>query len=181
MKLSILIPTLPGREHYLNNLLLNINVQKKNYNLEILIDDTDRQVSTGRKRNNLISRSIGDYIWFIDDDDDIHHDALRLVYGALDKKPDVVTFNGWMTTDGRRKERFIIRLGSNYTKRMGIYYRYPNHICPMKRELIKDIKFEDIYHGEDYLWATQIHDKALLQTEEVITEDIYHYKFRSKK
>lgn len=181
MKLSILIPTLPGREHHLNSLLANINLQKRNYSLEVLIDDRGREIPTGTKRNDLISRSNAEYIWFIDDDDSIHYNAIELVFNALSNNPDVVTFNGFMTTNGRRKERFLIRLGSDYKKMAGIYYRYPNHICPMKRELIKDVKFPNIYHGEDYQWATAIHDKGILQTQEVITEEIYHYKYVTNK
>lgn len=185
MILSILIPTLLNRESMLKSLLNDIYNQAyalDNVNdIEVIIDDRDNSISTGEKRNDLISRAMGKYIWFIDDDDAILPYSIKEVMNGCLKNVDVITFNGFMTTDGRNREDFVIRLGEQYEKRNGVYYRFPNHICPIKKSLISNIKFPNIFFGEDYAWAKIINDERILKTEHIINKDIYHYKFINNK
>jgi len=190
MILSILIPTLPTPENkkFLNELMNNIfnQIKEKNYSdVEILTDPRGKEISTGEKRNSLIKRATGDYTWFIDDDDFIFDYAIEDILVAAQSSPDVICFNGFMTTDGEKRVDFELRLGHPYcaTQKDGkeYYLRFPNHIVPMRREKIKDILFENITQGEDYKWAKKINDLGLLKTQVVIDKNIYHYRYRSKK
>jgi len=187
--LSILIPTLPERERYLCEMLMNLNSQIVKNNLvgkvQIITDDRGREITTGQKRNELISQAKGKYIWQVDDDDFIFDYAINEIVNAASKNPDVIVFNGFMTTNGDCKVTFELRLGHGYEAvyREGKehYLRFPNHIVPMKKELIKDIKFENLSFGEDYKWAKQINDLGLLKTQEIIDKDIYHYIYSTNK
>ena len=85
-----------------------------------------------------------------------------------------------MTNNSVDRKDFVIKLNESYEERKGIYYRYPNHLCPMKKELIKDVKFEDITIGEDYKWATKIKELDLLKTEVHIDCNMYHYDYKTK-
>lgn len=184
MILSILIPTLTDRVNYLNNLLKIINNQiqaiKAEDKVEILVNSDNRQKTTGEKRNELLQLAEGDYVWFIDDDDEIYPGAIKAILEAANKNPDCMAINGTMTTNGVNEERWYIAINNSYEKRNGIYYRYPNHITPIKRKLAVKIKFPEKTFGEDFDYATQLKNAGLLKTEEIIKLPIYHYKYRTK-
>lgn len=184
VKLSILIPTLPERSHYLDNMLRNLNAQRT-FEIEILIDKRTREVSTGVKRNDLLKKSIGKYTTFVDDDDEVPPYYVEEILKAIEKDPDVVCLDGFMTTDGDNRVDWEMRLGHPYaaTERNGkeFYLRFPNHLCPMKREHSVNMFFPDMTLGEDYQWAKRINDQGLLKTQEVINKWMYHYKYSTKK
>lgn len=183
MTLSILIPTLPERYALLKRLQDKLLPQVQFYSDRIAIyyNDAGRAMSIGEKRNSLLSQVITDYSVFIDDDDLVSGHYINRIIHAIDQKPDVVTFNGYMTTNGGRRQNFVIKLGERYEQRNNTYYRFPNHLCPMRTELIRQVKFPHIVSGEDYAWARTIHDRKLLKTSIHIEEDLYHYDFNSYK
>ncbi len=188
--LSILIPTLPERKHFFDEICSDIINQAAKINcshlVEIVSDDRIRGASatTGRKRNDLTARAKGVYTWHIDDDDAILDTAIEDVLKAAESNPDVIVFNGFMTTDGAKRVDFELRLGHPYCaiEKDGkeYYLRFPNHITVMKRELIKDILFDDVTVGEDYAWAKKINDLGILKTQEIIDKPIYYYRCRTK-
>jgi hypothetical protein len=185
MKLAILIPTLPETRNInlLQRLRDRIDKQVEKYpDVRITINDAPRSMPTGTKRNQLISISgASEYFCFIDDDDMVSHNYVSLIMEAIEKSPDVITFNGWMTTDGNRRQDFEIRLGEKYEERNGKFYRYPNHLCVYKREKVSHVKFPATWQQEDYIWATEIKNKGLLKTEVHIDQDLYWYDFQSNK
>ena len=188
MTLEILIPTLPERKEFLNGLVSTIFSQSNhgcfNSDIIISIDDRGEEISTGTKRNDLLSKATGDYVWFVDDDDIIMFRGLDTVYEACQTNADVIGINGIMTTNGMNEVFWEIRLGHPYcaTIRDGkeIYLRHPNHITPMKREHAQKIKFPEITLGEDYAWACALKDSGLLKTQTVVDQLVYHYDFRTK-
>lgn len=185
MKLSILIPTLPERAGHLKR-LENILLPQLKPQVEIVKDDRPRGVTTGEKRNDLIKRAVGEYICFCDDDDQITAYYLDEILKALESNPDVVTFDGWMTTDGGSRVDWSIKLGENYEARKdpdGItrYYRWPNHLTPMRKSLIQHIQFPHKHQGEDYEWCKKINDMRLLKTSVHIPLKLYHYQFVTRK
>lgn len=180
MKLSILIPTLqePDSQNYLKRLLKSLPVTD---GVEIITDDSPRDVPTGTKRNSLISRANGEYISQIDCDDIVPEYYVAELLKAIESGPDVVTFNGFMTTNAMSRKNFVIKLGERYEERNGVYYRYPNHLCAFKKSVIEQVKFRPIWVQEDYFWATDIKDRRLLNSEVHIEKDLYHYDYKTKK
>lgn len=182
--LSILIPYLPEPEsqNYLNRLMNILNPQLERYpNVEVLTNNADRSMSTGAKRNELISRAKGEYFVQIDCDDTVPIYYVSELLKAIEQNPDVITFQGYMTTDGANRRDFTIKLGESYEERNRHYYRYPNHLCCFKKSVVEHIKFSNIWFQEDYIWATEIRNKGLLKTSVHINTDMYHYCFISKK
>ena len=106
-----------------------------------------------------------------------HQDILK----AAEQDPDVIVFNGTMTTNGKDERKWYISKDYPYEAKNGAYYRYPNHIVPIRREIAIQFKFQDITVGEDYLWATAIHTSGLIKTEVKIEKELYHYQFRTNK
>lgn len=185
MTLDILIPTLnePHYNQLLKRLLsiLSPQVEKYSGNVKIHIHDAGRSMTTGQKRNELIANSEGEYFSQVDSDDMVSPYYVDELMKAIAYSPDVVTFTGFMTTDGRNRKDFTIKLGERYEERHGRYYRYPNHLCCFKREVVKDVKFRNLWQLEDYHWATEIDRRKLLKKEIHINKWMYQYAFVSRK
>lgn len=183
MSLSILIPTLPERAMQLHRLRLNLDRQAARFpgEVEIRIHDQGRSITTGEKRNWLISQAWGTHVVFADDDDHVGSTYIEDIMLALKSDPDCVTFNGWMTTNGAHRVDFIIKLGEKYEERGGKYYRFPNHIVPIRKTIAESVKFPHVSQGEDYAWALQIHQKGLIKTSVHIEKQLYWYDFQTKK
>lgn len=184
MKLSILIPTLNEPEsinylHRLKNILVP-QVERYAGEVEIVINDAGRSMSTGHKRNELIRNSTGDYFSMIDTDDLVPSYYVNEFMRAVESEPDVVSFIGYMTTNGENRREFTIKLGEKYEERHGQYFRYPNHLCFFKRSVVEHIKFPDVWVQEDYMWATEIMRRKLLKSEVHINKTMYHYDFKTK-
>ena len=116
----------------------------------------------------------------IDTDDLVPSYYVNEFMRAVESSPDVVSFIGYMTTNGANRREFTIKLGEKYEERQGQYFRYPNHLCFFKRSVVEHIKFPDVWVQEDYMWATEIMRRKLLKTEVHIAKDMYHYDFRTK-
>lgn len=182
MKLSILIPTLPEPESqsYLKRLISVLDQQGSFMNVQVITHDGPRSMPTGTKRNELISRAKGEYFSQIDCDDLVPNNYVSDLLKAIEQNPDVITFKGFMTTNGANKSNFIIKLGSDYTEKNGHYYRWPNHLCCFKKSLVQHIKFEPIWQQEDYLWSLAVKNSGVLKNEIHIDKDMYHYDFKTK-
>lgn len=184
-KLDILIPTLNESESitFLKRLknILDPQVERYNGQVKIHIHDAGRSMPTGTKRNELIANSDGEYFCMIDCDDWVPMYYVDEIMKALLQSPDVVTFQGKMTTNGKNETPFTIKLGEKYEQRNGRYFRYPNHLTCMRRELVEHVKFRPVWNMEDYHWATEIRDKRLLKTEVHIPQMMYWYQFMTNK
>lgn len=185
--LSILIPTINGRENLYNRLQTELIRQIAKYNLlgkiQILNSkDKKGEHSIGWKRNLLLQHCEGEYSMFIDDDDMICEDSLPLIINLLNNKPDVITLDGTLTTDGKNPKKFIHSLAYNeWFEKGGVYYRPPNHLNPMKTSIAKQFKFPDISMGEDRDWSMQICKSGLLKSEFSIGKTYYFYDYKTNK
>ena len=180
MTLSILICTLPNRIGYLSQLLQALRPQRTN-EVEVLVESDNGSMTTGKKRNILLQRSTGKYVVFIDDDDMVSSTYVKDILTAAESNPDAIVFNGIMTTNGRDERKWYISKDYGYEAKGGAYYRYPNHIVPIRREIAMAFPFMDIRIGEDYAWATAIHNAGLIKSEVKIEKELYHYQFRTNK
>jgi glycosyltransferase involved in cell wall biosynthesis len=181
MKLFILIPTLP--EPYSQRMLERLKgilapqIERHKGEVDIYVHDAGRFMPTGTKRNELIQNTDSDYIVFIDCDDVVSNDYVDEMLKAIEQSPDVITFKGKMTTNGKYPAWFTIKLGSDYTERNGHYYRHPNHLCAFKRSVVQHVKFPAKWVQEDYDYAVQLKQLGLLKTEVHIDKDLYTYEF----
>jgi glycosyltransferase involved in cell wall biosynthesis len=184
-KLSILICTINSRKEQLNSLLSEISRQTSSTDcVQICINSDEKGGKpTGTKRNELLDNAEGDYVVFIDDDDHIMPNYVSAILKALKHEPDVVGFNGYMTTNGTNRENWSISkdleyetiLDSNGKK---FYNRFNNHLSPIKAIIAKQIRFPDIFIGEDYQYAKKLKNSELIKTEVFIDEYLYHYDYK---
>ena len=185
IKWSILIPTLNNRRKIFNTLRKKLIGQIKSLGLEnsieILSYVDDGKLSTGYKRNVLLRRSMGEYVSFVDDDDDVCNDFISFIYRRLKKFPDCVSLNGVITVDGKNPKTFIHSLRyKDFFEKDNVYYRPSNHLNPMRRDIAVRFKFPDKYISEDSSWAMQICESNLLQTEESVDRPYYFYRYSSR-
>jgi glycosyltransferase involved in cell wall biosynthesis len=184
IKLSILICTIPQRAQFFDRLWKILEPQETE-ETEIIYND-HRFHSIGRKRNDLLEQSRGQYICFIDDDDRVSDNYVKLLMEGINKGVDCCSLKGIITEDGQNPLVFehSIKYNAYKTNENGHevrYERYPNHLNAIRSDIAKRFRFQEISHGEDTEWATQIHKSGLLKTEHYIPEVIYHYEYRSKK
>src|SRR6185436_2002644 len=102
--LSILIPTVVGREEQLEKLLAELYRQRIQLEfpnvVQFQIKKDNKEMTVGEKRNILYQESIGLYSFMPDDDDGIAPDFIQRVLKAIEQNPDCVTYYEHVDIDG---------------------------------------------------------------------------------
>lgn len=180
--LSILVCSLTCRAMIIQTLLSYL-LPQITVDVELLIAADNGEKSTGEKRNELLEIATGNYIVFIDDDDVVSPKYISLVLAAISTNPDVVGIHLIMTNKGRPGSECRTYHSLKYRtwydepdpqspgRRM--YFRNPNHLNPVKRELALAVKFPTINTGEDHDYSKRL--LPLLKTETYIEKPIYFY------
>lgn len=205
MKLSLLIPSLESRKDLLSHLVCGLISQcgsikaVESYlqnsccifklifkDCEIIVATDNKLLTTGHKRNMLVSLANGVYCTFVDDDDIVPEYYIEEILKAAESNVDCFATNGIMTTDGNNETKWYISKDLPYTDSVDergnkVYLRYPNHISIIKSAIVKQVPFPDKSFGEDYEFATELHKRQLIKTEYKIDKPMYHYKYNSKK
>jgi hypothetical protein len=185
IKLSILICSLHARKKYLERLSNILKPQKTN-EVEILCSIDNGESSIGSKRQKLINSAVGEYVAFIDDDDLVSDDYVKLILEGIKDKPDVIGIHLIMNTDGKlsgktyhslKYDHWFDKDGDDPSWRY--YYRNPNHLNPIRRELAVKSKYPNISNGEDRVFSMNV--LPFLKTEYYIDTPIYFYEVRSFK
>lgn len=186
-KLSILIPTVPGRERFFNKILNQVATQCVTHHLIHGLDFDIRTnkltgITIGEKRNMMVNEAQGEYMCFIDDDDRIADNYIDLVMAGIATNPDCCSLNGIITTDGKDPKQFIHSIDyTEFFERDGTYYRCPNHLNTIRTDLARQCPFPDWQRSEDSNFAFQLRDKGLLKKEYKIAETLYYYDYVSDK
>lgn len=181
LKLSVLIATTSARSEIIKPLLETLSRQTtgKEDLVEVIIDAHETNC-IGIKRNNLLSLANGEYVVSIDSDDRVHPEYISLILDACHEDTDCIGINGVITTNGGpQRQWFISKNYPNWFEQDGIYYRTPNHISPIKRELALQAMFPEISFAEDAEFSRRVH--PFLKTETKILTPIYHYDFYDHK
>ncbi len=190
MKLSILICSIKGRELSLRR-LLDILEEQKTDEVEILVIVDSKKMTIGGKRNMLLKKAKGDYVAFVDDDDIVSEDYIPKILKAIESEPDCCGIEGMITLRlrvrnkdrtsrkkwirGEKIQRKFIHSTKykEWFEKDNIYYRCPNHLSPVKRELALQVGFPNINSGEDKSYSLEL--LPLLKTEVYIIGPIYFY------
>lgn len=176
VRLSILIPTVPGREAKLAALLSVLDAQTRP-SVELLVLRDSRGMTTGEKRTRLIAIARGQYVTFVDDDDMVAGDYVDSILAGLDGDPDVLNYVVRVQGHGPEKLcRYGLKL--QHGNLPNGYQRKPNHLMVWRRALAQQIPFPALTIGEDTDWATKM--VALASREISLDKVLYTYQFDPK-
>lgn len=189
MRLSILICTIPEREHLFallfGHLREQINELGAQRQVEIIMDASPRlSISVGAKRQRLLETATGDYVTFIDDDDWVPYSYVKKILKALESEPDCVGFKilckGMNGPDGPDR----IAVGSDkYRKWCDNCHGFDHvraiyHKNPVKRSIALKVGYRDLRFGEDHEYSRRLKASRLLKHEVFIDEIMYEYRYQ---
>jgi len=181
MKLSILILSVPSRfakmEALYNKLLAQVGTQ----DVEIMVSVDNKKRSIGDKRNDMVVAARGEYLAFIDDDDDVTDDYVAEILKATESHADVIVFNESATLDGGNQ--FTVCPGIEHmnepARRVGGQWidikRRPWHWCAWKSSIAKSERVPDKNYGEDSLWVERLFPK--LGSQHRIDKVLRYYRY----
>jgi hypothetical protein len=141
--------------------------------VEALWNHGERPV--GQVRQDLLDSATGQYVNFIDDDDEIPAYYVERVLPLLDGVDYVgwrmqADIGGFLLAPTLHSLRF-----SGWSQDQAGYYRDISHLNPVRRELTEGTRFFGSW-AEDYSWVVQLRGK--LKTEHYIEDCMYYYRIR---
>lgn len=181
LDISIMICTIPTRNHFLETLLndIYVHLSKTKLKYQILLN-TKTDVSIGTKRNELLTNARGKYSAFIDDDDKITSSYFSVVEDAIKSGEDYdsIALNGRYYVNNVYIGNFYHSIQyPNWVDNVDSFYRPPNHVNPIKTSIARRIKFPDISHCEDRIYSHNIKD--MIKTE--YKHDLIQYLYYKRK
>jgi len=175
MILSILTPTIPGREKQLQSLQQKIERQIGGQAVEHLILSDNRKRSIGAKRQALLDIARGQYIAFVDDDDDIAEYYVEELLTAAASGADVITFRQRAIYNGLESEvHFGINNQDEPFTPGGITLRAPWHVCAWRRATVVGCLFSEVNFGEDLCFCLQARQR--IKTAHHIDKVLHTYR-----
>lgn len=178
--LSILIPTMPTRTNMLARLMGILSPQLTSQ-VEVLTDDR-LGITIGQKRNEMLAKASGLYVAFVDDDDRVSTEYIKLILSGLGTQPDCCNLNGIITFSGQNPKLFkhSIEYNAMYEKD-GVYYRPTMHLNCVRTSIARSCAYPDKKFGEDADYAFKLMETGLLKREHKIEAVLYFYDFVENK
>lgn len=185
-KLSILIPTIPSRDEKFKVLYEKLEQQTKDRDVEILWVGDNKKRSIGLKRDALVQISRGEYVSFVDDDDEVSTDYVVKILQAIPQFPDVITFKQLSYYD---KTHCIVNFDLHHsvnepfkpkglTEKPDTIKRRPFHVCAFRGDIARWHHFPDLMYGEDWAWCEKVLKDVKTQVH--IDEILHTYRFNSE-
>lgn len=177
LDMTFLIATIPGREASLQRLVSSIHEKcrqiapEMKYDIQIAFDN--REMSIGKKRQQLLESATGKYLAFIDDDDEITNEYIEDLWHTIRGKFSVMRLRGRI-----HPYTFTHSVSNKLNASMAtgdIFLRPPNHLNPMMTDVAKLISFKDAFRGEDLDWTIRMARSGFLTHEYQSDPSRIHY------
>lgn len=158
---------------------LNALSEADQQRVEIIVLVDNKQMMLGHKRNVMVEIAQGKYIVFVDDDDRIAPDYIAELLAATLKDTDCIVFKAEVSLNGEPAKicDYSKDHKRDYNHREG-YFRIPNHICCVKRELSLKSSFPHLLYGEDAGYGKVL--LPHLKTETKIDKVLYYYDYNAE-
>lgn len=186
IQLSILIPSTHTRW---NN--FNLKIQEQIFNqyeslssfdqtkVEILMLVDNKKQPLGHKRSLMVDMAQGKYVVHLDSDDRIAETYLNDLLEATKSDADVITFTAMVSINGETaKPCYYSKDFKKDYNTNDAYYRIPNHIPCVKKEVSLNSSFPSIAYGEDSAYSKLL--LPHLKTEHKIDKILYYYDFNDE-
>lgn len=181
MLLSVMIPALASRNWVA--VVEELYRQRELYwlpDVEILVDVDAGQAKSGVKRQNLLVRARGDYLAFVDDDDEVAPDYLRRIVDGCRRGVDVVTFDlRFRSADWKGDEVWSFGFGPNDRKKGSPRANmWANHLCAWRQDVARNVAWcPELGNADDHLWFQPIHAAGLCRTRYHVDSVLYFYRY----
>lgn len=182
--LSILMATTPDRSGMFtalyNEVMRQVTYMKTVHptlgEVEVLVDDSKRfldgGLSIGGKRQALLDRSKGDYVCYLDSDEEISPSYVEVLVRQCQFGADCVTFRNLTKTETFWiVVNMSIHFPNDQVNPLMEVRRNVWHVCPIKTTFAKLYRFEDTNYGEDESWMNNVRKHI---TTEAHTDAIIH-------
>ena len=176
MKLSLLVCALTNRDW--GKIVDKLKLQAANYStVEVLVDLDSGEATSGVKRQRLTDQSKGEYIAFVDDDDDVSDDYVEAILEGTHSNADIVTFKLQLTNSVSPTKVETWKFGlTGDLRQHGLMSA--NHLCAWRKELATKVAWcPELGHGDDQLWYKPLQAAGLMKTEFFINKVLYLYQF----
>lgn len=181
-KWTILIATLGERSDKFRKLAFRLIEQAKKYDgqVQLLVYWNNYEFPLSEIRQDLVDNAGGEYISFVDDDDDVPEYYVDEVMKALKKNPDYVGWRMQVYSDGNiQKPTYHSLKYDRWYEDEKAWYRNISHLNPIKRELAKSVKFDSSQGvAEDGPWAERM--AGIPKTEVYIEKIMYLYRHNTE-
>lgn len=186
VKLSVLVPTVPRRVgNSFRTIIKKLERQDELYGngqVEILGLYDNKRMKLGDKRNRLLEIASGEYVAFVDDDDEVDDTYINSILGAImdNQGVDVIHYPIICTMDNGRPKYCEYGLHLDYFDSPDYWTGKPTHTHIWNQSIARQARFPvDKTFGEDLDWVDQV--CAYASTEFRIDKVLYYYKFDSTK
>lgn len=184
IKLSILLPTVKGREDKFERLKAKLDSQAMSTATQILSLCDNKEISVGTKRQLLLQQAQGEYIVFVDDDDDVPDYYVSELLNAIQYRPDCIGFLIQCTTDGKDQRSAIAskQFDKWADNQHGFdYVRTTYHKTPVRRDIALQVGFKDLRFAEDADYSERLKQSGLLKFEWFIGKVMYYYQYSTQE
>jgi len=206
MKLSILICTVENRREQFANLANHLKNQiillkcederidiseliKQNFGsvyarglCEFVWQRDNKEMSIGNKRQQLLESATGDYVVFIDDDDWVSDDYIKLALEAIEQKPDCIGNLIKCDMNGKYESAIASYKYRDWADNVDgfRYVRNIYHMSIVRRDLALKAGFKNMNFGEDYDYCMRLQKELdKVNAKEVfIDKEIYYYQYK---
>jgi hypothetical protein len=178
-KLSILICTLAKRAAIREPLLADLRKQAEGQDVEVLVDEDDGEVTVGQKRQRLLEQAQGEFVCYVDDDDQVSPTYVRDILSALQRQPKAThcSLSGILVEEGRPNRMFFHSSRYKRWETAGeSFVRPPNHLNAVRRGLALQAGFTNKSFGEDKDYSDKLLELGILDCEAHIDNTLYVYR-----
>lgn len=188
LSVQILVATLAARRNVLEPLLKRFTEQiaaaPGGFDaVDVVILSDAGEHSIGEKRNALLRDATAEYVAFFDDDDWPSPGYVKYALDAAAAQQDCAALYGKIYScdkSGKISGHRVFEHSLAHTKWYeagGVYFRPPNHLNLIRRDIAVAFPFKDISHGEDHNWSNDLAAAGVLKTQYAPDDRqvIYHY------
>lgn len=186
MRLSVLVcSTLERADTFLPKQMVRLRELKKalpyeqQKQVQILCLVDDQTLMLGDKRNILTEMAQGEYTVSVDDDDRLTDDYLTEILKAIETGADCITYKVSVSLNGGDPK--ICHYSKSFNRDYNTedaYYRLPNHLAVVKKEVSRNVSFPALKYAEDVAYAKIL--KPHIRTEHIIDKVLYHYDYNDQ-
>lgn len=180
---TILVPTIPQREHLFLRLLdcLLPQLDEHDGRVRVMAWRNAGEPRLAEIRDRMIAAAGTEYVSFVDDDDLVPEYHVAEVVRAIESRPDHVGFRLEFSTldgDGKTGHEVVehsLRWSRWGRSSEGVLYRDFTHVDPVRTELARQGLFANARprRAEDRVWVKQV--RPYLSSEVFVDKVMYHY------